>query len=218
MKEMNSWSENATKGLIKKIISCGPLDKAATFVLANAKELGQLGLTFLKYWEKRDLHLINGKTVLVPFMRKLTLTSFYQKFDGFKVLQILYAKKGLDLICFSMYFNLPDEKDGLSFIVEKLNADYGLFNQCLNSMRRYFWSWWFPNLRSGVSFRLQIQWRNLDIWPCLLCRSKSLRELWIIEMGFTYRRWYRIVILMVMRRGPKLLQSYHCEEEVQKAC
>ena len=33
---MNSYSENATKGLIKKIISRGSLDKATTFVLANA--------------------------------------------------------------------------------------------------------------------------------------------------------------------------------------
>lgn len=62
-------------------------------------------------------------------MTKTIPNSFYGRFNGFNFLRIPY-EKGLDLLRFSMYFILPDEKDGLKVIAEKMNSDNGLFNQC----------------------------------------------------------------------------------------
>ncbi|KAM7514193.1 hypothetical protein LguiA_003776 [Lonicera macranthoides] len=101
IEEMNSWSEKAPKGLIKNIIS-GSLKNDTVFILNNI-------LYFKGAWAGGDF--------------------FYGKFNGFKFLRIPY-EKGLDLLRFSMYFILPDEKDGLKVIAEKMNSDSGLFNQC----------------------------------------------------------------------------------------
>ena len=119
-------------------------------------------------------------------MRKLTPTSFYRKFDGFKVLQIPYAKKGLDLMHFSMYFIIPNEKDGLSFIVEKLNVDYRLFNQCFEIHEKVLLELAIPKFKIRCEFSASDTMKELGLTMPFM-PVQELRELWIrLPMGMRF--------------------------------
>ncbi|KAF8405129.1 hypothetical protein HHK36_010027 [Tetracentron sinense] len=51
-------------------------------------------------------------------------------YDGFKVLALPY-KQGEDRRCFTMYFLLPDAKDGLPALVEKMGSEPGFLDRHL---------------------------------------------------------------------------------------
>ncbi|KAH7523995.1 serpin-ZX [Ziziphus jujuba] len=129
--EVNSWAEKETSGLIKEVLPDGSVDSTTKLIFANA-------LYFKGAWNEpfnasstkdHDFHLLNGSTVKAPFMtskKKQVLGAF----DGFKVLKLPY-KQGEDKRSFSMYFFLPDAKDGLPALVEKLGSESGLVERYL---------------------------------------------------------------------------------------
>jgi serpin B len=129
--EVNKWAEKETNGLIKEVLPSGSVDASTRLIFANA-------LYFKGAWTEKfdasktkdqDFHLLNGSSVQVPFMtsKKKQLVS---AFDGFKVLGLLY-KQGEDKRRFSMYFVLPNAKDGLSTLVEKVSSESGFLDRHL---------------------------------------------------------------------------------------
>ncbi|CAA0831842.1 Serpin-ZX [Striga hermonthica] len=77
-----------------------------------------------------DFFLLNGSSVRVPFMTSSNpfMTSsknqFARAFDDFKVLKLPY-EEGQDTRKFSMYFFLPNARDGLRALVEKFGSISG---------------------------------------------------------------------------------------------
>jgi len=65
-----------------------------------------------------DFHLLNGSSVKVPFMTNFG-DQFIEVFNDFKVLRLPY-EQGKDKRQFSMYIFLPNAKDGLPALVEKV--------------------------------------------------------------------------------------------------
>ncbi|GAB4848859.1 hypothetical protein Ancab_003653 [Ancistrocladus abbreviatus] len=129
--EVNSWAEKETGGLIKDVLPPGSVDITTRVIFANA-------LYFKGAWEEKfdpsktkddDFHLLTGTPVKVPFMtsKKMQLIS---TFDGFKVLGLRY-KQGEDKRKFSMYILLPDAKDGLAALAEKLSSVSGFLDRHL---------------------------------------------------------------------------------------
>ncbi|KAH7847172.1 hypothetical protein Vadar_022815 [Vaccinium darrowii] len=129
--EVNQWAEKETNGLIKEVLPSGSVDASTRLIFANA-------LYFKGAWTEKfdasktkdqDFHLLNGSSVQVPFMtsKKKQLVS---AFDGFKVLGLPY-KQGEDKRRFSMYFVLPNAKDGLSTLVEKVSSESGFLDRHL---------------------------------------------------------------------------------------
>ncbi|MBA0745820.1 hypothetical protein Gogos_008379 [Gossypium gossypioides] len=125
------WAEKETNGLIKEVLPPGSVDASTRLIFANA-------LYFKGAWNEafdasktkdHDFHLINGSSVKVPFMtsKKKQAVSAY---DGFKVLGLPY-KQGNDKRRFSMYFFLPDAKDGLPALVEKVSSESGFLERHL---------------------------------------------------------------------------------------
>lgn len=121
--EVNSWAEKETNGLIKEVLPPGSVDRTTRLIFANA-------LYFKGAWGEKfdasatkdyDFHLPNGNSVQVPFMtsKKRQVVS---AFNGFKVLGLPY-KRGQDKRSFSMYFFLPDAKDGLPSLVERVSSE-----------------------------------------------------------------------------------------------
>ncbi|KAM0937411.1 putative Serpin family protein [Dioscorea sansibarensis] len=119
-KEVNSWVENVTSGLINELLPSGYVDHNTRLVFGNA-------LYFKGAWDKKfdatkttdsDFHLLDGSSLQVPFMtgKDKQLLSAH---NGFKVLGLPY-KKGVDGRQFSMYLFLPDARDGLWSLSEKL--------------------------------------------------------------------------------------------------
>ncbi|KAK8585055.1 hypothetical protein V6N13_138994 [Hibiscus sabdariffa] len=129
--EVNLWAEKETNGLIERVLSPGSVGASTRLILANA-------LYFKGAWKKAfdasrtkhyDFHLINGSSVKVPFMTSNKKQSVGE-YDGFKVLGLPY-KKGEDKRRFSMYVFLPDAKDGLHALIEKVSSEPGFLESYL---------------------------------------------------------------------------------------
>ncbi|KAK2992318.1 hypothetical protein RJ640_020311, partial [Escallonia rubra] len=154
-REINSWAENATKGLIRTMIPPGTLDRETMIVLANA-------LYFKGVWackfdssmtQEKKFHLLNGESTSVAFMTSdLRETRYaYGMFDGFKVLKIPY-QAGHSLMKYSMYFILPNKKQGLQNLMEKFKADPGLFNQQFHLQKKTLAELWIPKFKFSHEF------------------------------------------------------------------
>lgn len=126
--EVNSWVENATAGLVKELLPAGSVNHNTRLVLGNA-------LYFKGAWEKKfdasktkesEFHLLDGSSVQVPFMTS-NEKQFLSASDGFKVLRLPY-KQGEDKRQFSMYIFLPDARDGLWNLAEKLSSESGFLD------------------------------------------------------------------------------------------
>ncbi|KAF7140055.1 hypothetical protein RHSIM_Rhsim06G0045500 [Rhododendron simsii] len=129
--EINSWANIASRGLVKNILQHGSVPTETTLILANV-------LYFQGFWhvrykfdeqmtENRKFYLLNGDSVSVPFMTNDSKYCYYGSFDGFKVLEIPYASDQANQ--FSMFFFLPDERDGLQTLLEKFQSGSGFLNE-----------------------------------------------------------------------------------------
>ncbi|XP_076914574.1 serpin-ZX-like [Bidens hawaiensis] len=119
---VNSWAEKQTNGLIKDVLPAASVDNLTRLIFANA-------IYFKGTWSRKfnqstakehDFHLLDGNKFKVPFMtsRKKQLVCEY---DDFKVLDLSYLQ-GLDERKFTMYVFLPNAKDGLQSLVQKIGS------------------------------------------------------------------------------------------------
>ncbi|KAF7137839.1 hypothetical protein RHSIM_Rhsim07G0078900 [Rhododendron simsii] len=152
--EINSWADDASRGLIKDVLQPGSLSSETAIVLGN-------GLYFKGLWdsnykfdasrtENRDFYLSSDNTVLVPFMTSHKIY-YFGSFDGFKVLRIPYKGRKLNKN-FSMYFFLPNEKDGLKILVEKFNTCPLFLLQSLNLREVRLDEFWIPKFKFSFDF------------------------------------------------------------------
>ncbi|KAK1407522.1 hypothetical protein QVD17_39138 [Tagetes erecta] len=127
-KEVNLWAEKQTKGLIKQVLPSSSVNNLTWLILANA-------IYFKGVWkrkfdssmtEKSDFHLLNGEKVLVPFM-KCYKSQYVCEYDDFKVLGLPYLQ-GEDEREFTMYFYLPNAKDGLQSLLNKIRSTSNFFD------------------------------------------------------------------------------------------
>ncbi|XP_071696266.1 serpin-ZX-like [Rutidosis leptorrhynchoides] len=121
-KEVNLWAEKQTNGLIKDIIPLDAVDEYTRLIFANA-------IYFKGAWREKfdpsktkdfDFHLLDGSKVQVPFMTSKK-DQFLHKYDDFKVLGLPY-ENGNDKRRFTMYIFLPDAKDGLPSLIQKVGS------------------------------------------------------------------------------------------------
>ncbi|XP_058224128.1 serpin-ZX-like [Rhododendron vialii] len=152
--EINAWAEAASRGLIKDFLEPGSPNPGAALVLIN-------GLYFKGNWDcdykfdseltkKRDFYLLNGDMVSAPFMTSYRASHYCESFDGFKVLEILYENGELSRSRqFSMYFFLPDERDGLPDLLKKLISNPGkYFNLSQVELDKF----WIPKFKFSYGF------------------------------------------------------------------
>ncbi|KAF3613113.1 Serpin-ZX [Capsicum annuum] len=138
--EINKWAEEKTNGLIKEILPPGTVDAGTRLVLGSA-------LYFKGAWTEKldasdtkdhEFHLLNigvydrapfmtGLSVQVPFMTSKKW-QYVKAYDGFKVLRLPY-KQGEDKRSLSMYMFLPNDRDGLPALLEKISSEPGFLDQ-----------------------------------------------------------------------------------------
>lgn len=129
-KEVNAWASNHTNGLIKNVIPRGSLKSDTNIVYGNT-------LYFKGAWQNKfdksltrdkEFHLLNGKQVHVPFMRCYRC-QYIEAYNGFKVLRLPYKQGDNDTSRqFSMYFYLPDKRDGLDNLMEIMTSTDGFLD------------------------------------------------------------------------------------------
>ncbi|KAL9172453.1 hypothetical protein ABFS82_03G048100 [Erythranthe guttata] len=139
-KEVNAWAEKQTKGLIKEVLPRGSVDSLTRLIFANAVYFKGDWLDKFDASKTKDrkFFLLDGSSIKVPFMTSGD-RQYISEFDGFKVLRLPY-KRGDDYTRrFSMYFFLPDAKDGLPDLLEKVGSESRFIENhitCANSKFR----------------------------------------------------------------------------------
>jgi len=126
-REVNSWVEKQTNGLITNLLPSNPKSAPLTdHIFANA-------LFFNGRWDSQfdpsltkdsDFHLLDGTKVRVPFMTGASCR-YTHVYEGFKVINLQYRRGREDSRSFSMQIYLPDEKDGLPSMLERLASTRG---------------------------------------------------------------------------------------------
>ncbi|KAM0024160.1 putative Serpin family protein [Helianthus debilis subsp. tardiflorus] len=118
--EVNLWAERQTNGLIKELLPADGVSSLTRLIFANA-------LYFKGTWRdpfdreatiESDFYLLGGNKVQVPFMTDNEF-KFVCEYDDFKVLGLPYLR-GEERRQFTMYFFLPNAKDGLQSLVQKI--------------------------------------------------------------------------------------------------
>ncbi|KAL3617785.1 hypothetical protein CASFOL_038106 [Castilleja foliolosa] len=129
--EVNTWAEKKTSGLIKDLLPSGSVDSSTRAILANA-------VYFKGAWKEKfnpsrtkdhDFFRLNGSSVQVPFMTS-RFNQYIRSFDDFKVLSLPY-EQGEDKRRFAMHFFLPNARDGLPALVEKVSSTSGFIEDHL---------------------------------------------------------------------------------------
>lgn len=153
-REVNMWAEKETNGLVKEVLPPGSVDNSTRLIFANALYFkGAWNETFDSSKTKDyDFHLLNGGSIKVPFMTSKK-QQFVSAFDGFKVLGLPY-KQGEDKRCFSMYFFLPDAKDGLPSLVEKMGSESKFLDRHLPSQKVEVGDFRIPRFK--ISFGIEV--------------------------------------------------------------
>ncbi|KAL3617804.1 hypothetical protein CASFOL_038125 [Castilleja foliolosa] len=111
-KEVNTWAEEKTSGLIKDLLPPGSVKKFNPSLTKN-----------------HNFYLLNGSSVHVPFMTS-SKDQYIRSFDDFKVLSLPY-EQGEDKRRFAMHFFLPNARDGLPALVEKVSSIPGFIEDHL---------------------------------------------------------------------------------------
>ncbi|KAL6570772.1 hypothetical protein OROGR_000322 [Orobanche gracilis] len=156
--DVNLWVEKETKGVITELLPPRIVDKFTKLIFVNA-------LYFKGAWKHKfdasktdysDFYLLNGTSVEVPFMiskEKEEPFKFISTFYGFKVLRLSYRQGRDKKRRFSMYIFLPDAKDGLSALIEKLASESGFLEG--KFPRRKVRTRFFGIPKFEISFELQ---------------------------------------------------------------
>ncbi|CAA0830145.1 Serpin-ZX [Striga hermonthica] len=129
--EVNSWADKETNGLIKDILPSGSVDSTTRIVFTNAVYFkGAWNEKFDSHLTKdHDFYLLDGSSVKASFMTT-SKKQYLLAHSGFKVLSLPY-KQGEDKRKFSMHFFLPEARDGLSSLVEKVASKPGFIERHL---------------------------------------------------------------------------------------
>ncbi|XP_074586962.1 serpin-ZXA-like [Curcuma longa] len=129
VKEVNEWVHKGTNGLIKDLIPDGSVNSSTKLIIANA-------LYFKGTWaDKFDssqtkegtFHLLDRNTVKVPFMSTKE-DQFISEFIGFKVLKLYYNQKPGQRRFYMLIF-LPDEKNGLNELMQRMLSEPGFIGR-----------------------------------------------------------------------------------------
>ncbi|KAF2910188.1 hypothetical protein DAI22_11g082700 [Oryza sativa Japonica Group] len=129
-KEINSWVAAATENLIDTILPPGSVSTDTGLVVTSAIYFnGTWQTPFRKQDTKKDkFHLLDGGAVDADFMRSGD-KQYIAAHDGFKVLRMPYAYDHAapqpSPRYYSMYILLPDERDGLSSLEDRMAAAGG---------------------------------------------------------------------------------------------
>nr|CAB3465550.1 unnamed protein product [Digitaria exilis] len=151
---INSWVSKVTRDLITSILPPGSVNSDTALVITNAIYFkGRWSMPFdTKDTETRQFHLLDGSTVRVPFMlgpEDLPIAVH----QGFKALKLAYLPDS-DGPRFSMCVFLPDARDGLPGLVDRMASSPNFLWDHLPARRRETYEVWLPKFK--LSFSSQI--------------------------------------------------------------
>lgn len=120
IEKMNEWAKKTSKGCVESILRKNSFDPLRRLVLASALFFRAKWAPLRKFskcdTKMSKFYLPDGSFVEVPFMSSSKDQSI-SVFDDFKVANLPYLDK------MSMYIILPNERDGLWALAERVGTD-----------------------------------------------------------------------------------------------
>ncbi|KAH6773880.1 hypothetical protein C2S52_003200 [Perilla frutescens var. hirtella] len=176
--QVNAWAEKETNGLVKEIVPPDSINELTRLILANA-------IYFKGAWNQvfdasrtrhLDFYLLNGTPIQAPFMTSWCLQRV-RAFNGFKVLQLPY-KQGSDKRSFSMCIYLPDARDGLPALIERICSEPEFINGHLPSGVEWLDAFRIPKFKIGFEFEASDVLKGLGVvLPFLEKEDAGLAEM-----------------------------------------
>ncbi|PWA59981.1 Protease inhibitor I4, serpin, conserved site-containing protein [Artemisia annua] len=161
--EVNLWAHQQTSGLIKEILPAGAVNSDTRLIFANA-------VYFKGAWNEKfdpsktkdyDFHLLDGSKVKVPFMTSKE-KQFVHEYDGFKVLRLPYSQ-GEDERRFTMYFFLPNEKDGLPQLIQKIGSESDFLDHHIPHRKTEVGQFLIPIFKTSFGFEASDMLKELGL-------------------------------------------------------
>ncbi|CAH8383615.1 unnamed protein product [Eruca vesicaria subsp. sativa] len=177
-KEVNDWGSKHTNGLIKDILPDGTVSSDTISIFGNA-------LYFKGTWEEKfpksltsdqEFHLLNGKSVTVPFMMSHK-KQYIEQYNGFKVLKLPFQQCNDTNRQFSMYFYLPDAKDGLNGLVKRVASSSGFFDSHTPRKQVEVGQFRIPKFKIDFGFEASKAFYGLNLQDSLNLHHKALVEI-----------------------------------------
>ncbi|KAJ0829281.1 putative Serpin family protein [Helianthus annuus] len=161
--EVNSWAEKQTNGLIKQVLPADAVNSSTRLVFANA-------VYFKGAWSEKfdqsktkesDFHLLDGNKVQVPFMTSKK-KQFVSEYNDFKVLGLPYLQ-GQDNRQFTMYFYLPDAKNGLPSLIQKIGSTSDFFDRHIPRQKVEVGQFLLPKFKISFGFEASDALKELGL-------------------------------------------------------
>ncbi|KAJ0577790.1 putative Serpin family protein [Helianthus annuus] len=161
--EVNSWAEKQTNGLIKQVLPADAVNSSTRLVFANA-------VYFKGAWSEKfdqsktkesDFHLLDGNKVQVPFMTSKK-KQFVHEYNDFKVLGLPYLN-GQDNRQFTMYFYLPDAKNGLPSLIQKIGSTSDFFDRHIPRQKVEVGQFLLPKFKISFGFEASDALKELGL-------------------------------------------------------
>ncbi|KAK1627224.1 hypothetical protein QYE76_001539 [Lolium multiflorum] len=132
-RRINAWAAEATRNLIGSAVPPGPMHPDTKLVLANAIYFrGKWDLPFDERWTENKLfYRLDGTAVDVPFMTNYENRHYIGEHDGFKVLKLRYKRSSYTRFHHCMCIFLPDARDGLASLMDKITSSPGFLREHL---------------------------------------------------------------------------------------
>ncbi|MFS7938967.1 putative Serpin family protein [Helianthus anomalus] len=161
--EVNTWAEKQTNGLIKQVLPADAVNSSTRLVFANA-------VYFKGAWSEKfdqsktkesDFHLLDGNKVQVPFMTSKK-KQFVNEYNDFKVLGLPYLK-GQDNRQFTMYFYLPDAKNGLPSLIQTIGSTSDFFDRHIPRQKVEVGQFLLPKFKMSFGFEASDALKELGL-------------------------------------------------------
>ncbi|CAI0454459.1 unnamed protein product [Linum tenue] len=130
--EINKWAEKESRGLIRNLLPPDGIDEETILILTNALYFrGTWSIPFdISKTHQRDFHTLTGSAIQVPFMATdANQKHLYASSNDHQVVKMPYQTgSDHDSRRFSMCFFLPNARDGLAGLLDRIRAEPMMLN------------------------------------------------------------------------------------------
>ncbi|KAH0907453.1 hypothetical protein HID58_039280 [Brassica napus] len=163
--EVNEWASRHTNALIQNMLPPTSVRSDIDWIYGNA-------IYFKGAWKNKfpksetseeEFYHVDGTSVSVPFMTTTFRMQYVREYDDFKVLKLSFQRGRDTNRLFSMYFYLPDEKDGLENLVKRMASTPGFLDSHIPSEKVRVGEFRIPKFKIEFGFEASKAFNELEL-------------------------------------------------------
>ncbi|CAO2162427.1 unnamed protein product [Urochloa humidicola] len=219
-KEINNWVSTVTKNLIPTILPEDSVHSSTVLVLANA-------IYFKGTWckpfaenktKEKKFYCLDGSHVRAPFMHSKE-KQFVKEHDGFKVLKLPYRNTTSDVDVvdsdecprFSMCVFLPDARDGLPGLIDKMASSSSSFMRDHMPKRRVkLGKFRLPKFKLSFSNQMKETLMAMDLEAVFFENKANLSNMLEDDDGLFMEHVFHKAVIEVNEEGTEAAASTTC--------